>query len=173
MWPPRNPLHIARRYVRDAWLAEVVGVVRPKVMVETGIFHGRSATALLAASESWGGRLWSIDISPATPDGVAVGKLVPPALRRRWTVLIGDSAVELPRVLDKLGTVDLFLHDSDHTFGTMTREYTQAWPHLRDGGALASDDVKMNDAFSRFAEGVHRRAEIWYSPYGEQAAIFA
>jgi predicted O-methyltransferase YrrM len=171
-WPP-NPRHAVRRYLRDSWLARVVLAVRPTVMVETGVSLGRSATVLLAASAIWNGRLHSIDIAENTPDGLPVGRLVPPALRDRWRLTTGDSETALPELLDRIGTIDLFFHDSDHTERTMLREYCAAWSHLRDGGALVSDDIKANGTFHRFAENVGRRAEIWYSPYGEQGAIFA
>ncbi len=36
-------------------------------------------------------------------------------------------------------------------------EFTTAWPRLRDGGVLVSDDVISTEAFGRFAEEESRR----------------
>lgn len=60
----------------------------------------------------------------------------------------------LPSLLDELKKVDIFLHDSRHTYRTMMGEYTIVWPHLTEGGLLLSDDVVENDAFIDFAERV-------------------
>ena len=43
------------------------------------------------------------------------------------------------------------MHDSEHSFDCMWFEYNEAWPHLRAGGVLLSDDVNSTEAFSRFS----------------------
>ena len=54
-------------------------------------------------------------------------------------------------MLERLGTVDTFMHDSEHSFDCMWFEFNAAWPTLRPGGVLVSDDVNSTEAFSRFA----------------------
>jgi hypothetical protein len=54
-------------------------------------------------------------------------------------------------LLERLGTVDTFMHDSEHSFDCMWFEFNAAWPALRPGGVLLSDDVNSTEAFSRFA----------------------
>lgn len=50
-----------------------------------------------------------------------------------------------------------------HTYDLMTFEYETAWPHLKKGGLLLSDDADWSDAFkdfchSRMAEySIHKR----------------
>jgi hypothetical protein len=51
--------------------------------------------------------------------------------------------VELPRVLEKLGKIDLFHHDSLHTYEHMTWEYETAFRYLDPSGAISSDDVNV------------------------------
>ena len=63
---------------------------------------------------------------------------------------LGDAKVELPKLLEELGRVDFFHHDSMHTYEHMTFEFETVWPYLRAGGVLASDDVDWNDAFADF-----------------------
>jgi hypothetical protein len=83
--------------------------------------------------------------------------LIPSELRQRWTLLLGRTQDELPPLLDRIGTIDSFMHDSEHSFECMWFEFNEAWPHLRDGGVLVSDDVNSTEAFPRFARAQRRR----------------
>ena len=65
---------------------------------------------------------------------------------------MGDAKIELPRLLERLGTIDIFLHDSLHTLEHMTFEFEIAWKYIRPGGFLASDDIDYNEAFSQFCK---------------------
>lgn len=135
----------------------VVRALRPNVVVETGVWRGLSSWALLAALHGNGhGELISIDFPPLdAAQQVEVGHLVPQRLRRRWILEIGPSRQVLPRVLARAGSVDVFVHDSDHTTANMTREFRVAWRAMPMGGALLSDDIEANHAFVRFARRVH------------------
>jgi len=70
--------------------------------------------------------------------------------------LLGESFKVLPKLLAKIGTVDVFLHDSRHTYRTMMKEFTIIWPYLRKGGLLLSHDVIANDAILDFCGNVQR-----------------
>lgn len=48
--------------------------------------------------------------------------------------------------------MDVFAHDSLHEYRQMMFEYEEAWPFIRDGGLLVSDDIEKGDAFRDFAE---------------------
>ena len=67
-----------------------------------------------------------------------------------------DTRKHLAPLLQDLGQIDVFYHDSDHSFVHMMWEYTSVWPHLRAGGILLSDDIGWNRAFWDFARGVAR-----------------
>jgi predicted O-methyltransferase YrrM len=43
------------------------------------------------------------------------------------------------------------MHDSEHSFDCMWFEFNAAWPALRPGGVLISDDVNSTQAFGQFA----------------------
>jgi predicted O-methyltransferase YrrM len=163
-------------YAEAAYLYAVARTLRPRVAVETGVANGFSTAFLLQALHANGeGGLHSIDLprevgrdyDPGTfyegegragiPPGSEPGWLIPDALRDRWTLLLGRSQDELPPLLERLGTIDLFMHDSEHSFDCMWFEFTAAWPRLRDGGVLVSDDVNSTEAFPRFAEEQSRR----------------
>ena len=93
--------------------------------------------------------------------GKALGWVVPDWLKSRWVPHIGDSRGILPRVLSELGSVDVFIHDSLHMYEHMIWEYRAAYPHIRPGGLLFSDDALWNDNFREFsAEVKAKRARI-------------
>ena len=141
----------------DTVLAElcfaVVRAMRPKRVVETGVCYGVTSAHLLAALEGNAeGHLYSIDLPPLGRDGDGyVGWLVPEELRRRWTLERGTSHRLLGPMLKKIGSIDLFVHDSLHTYKNMKMEFEVAWSHLSPGGMLIADDIEGNAAFQEFA----------------------
>jgi len=137
------------------------------VTVETGVAAGRTAAVALAAMhESGDGHLYSIDLPPLEMTGDARGNAVP--ARYRSTLLLGSSRWVLPSLLQKLGSIDLFLHDSDHTRAAQLREYRTVWPYLSSGGVIVSDDVR-NAAFVSFAEQVGARPYLVPRPVPDTA----
>jgi hypothetical protein len=128
---------------------------QPLVMVETGVFYGAiSAAILYAMARNGKGRLYSIDY-PVESDGLDVswrGGLVPESLRPQWELLLGDSRRELPVLLNKLGSIDAFNHDSLHTTRHMTWEFETAWRAIKPGGFLSSHDVLTTPSWKRFCE---------------------
>jgi predicted O-methyltransferase YrrM len=135
---------------------------RPRTVVETGPYNGASSAFLLRALEDNGdGRLHSFDLPEARdalghPAGREPGWLVPAELRHRFEVTLGDTRETLKPALRRLEEIDLFFHDSLHTARHMLFEFRAAWPHLRAGGLLVSDDVFWNPAFWAFTRS--RRA---------------
>lgn len=132
----------------------LIRLLKPEVVVETGVGAGVSSWTILEAMDRNGcGRLVSIDLpTPNTELLPAVGYLVPENLRDRWDLRAGPSQKLLPQVLAELGEVDIFQHDSRHSYSNQKREYEVAWPHIRSGGVLVSDDVS-NDALHDACEG--------------------
>jgi predicted O-methyltransferase YrrM len=139
-----------------AELYVVVRATKPRVIVETGVASGISSAHILralAANES--GALYSIDLpnvqeGSVLPTGRTSGWMVPASLKRRWELRLGDSRELLPELLRTLEHVDLFLHDSDHSYEYMSWEFEQAFPRLADGGLLMSDDVHLHAAWEDF-----------------------
>jgi hypothetical protein len=157
------------------YLYSILRELKPRVAVETGVANGFStAFSLLALQRNGTGELYSIDLPREVgreyeesafyqgkgrtgfPPGKEPGWLIPEELRARWTLILGRSQEELPKLLGRVGTIDTFMHDSEHSFDCMWFEYNQAWPALRRGGALISDDVNSTEAFHRFAREQER-----------------
>ena len=126
---------------------------RPEVVVETGVWIGGSSFTLLSAlAANKRGKLVSIDFPPFKKrNRVGIGRLVPEALYDRWELHLGPSKALLPKVAQK-GGVDIFIHDSDHTYANMTAEFEKAWGLVKPGGFIVSDDSSMNDSVLDFVE---------------------
>jgi len=160
-WTWRNDIRTT------AWLYGLVRDRRPRLVVETGVHLGKSSVALLSALRKNGsGRLISIDLPMAGPginrDGVEdhahvvtveeTGSLVPRRLRDGWDLRMGDARRLVPLLPSR---VDMFYHDSDHSYDHQAFEYAEAWRRLPIGGVLASDDTDWSMAWSDFT-GAHR-----------------
>lgn len=137
-----------------------VRALAPRCIVETGIANGVSSSYLLLAIQKNGfGELHSIGLSdPAyLPAGRNPGWLVPEWLREPWQIHLGDAREVLPGILANHKPIDVFIHDSLHTYEHMFWEYQTAFPALRPGGLLISDDALWNSAFHDFAAKVEAK----------------
>jgi Methyltransferase domain len=162
-------------YEEGIRLYALVRTLRPRVCVETGVCNGFStAFLLLALARNGAGELHSIDLpevvgadyepgafwagkrGAAIPPGKEPGWMIPAHLRGSWNLTIGRSQDQLPLLLDRLGPLDLFVHDSEHSYECMSFEFRAAWPVLAEGGALVADDWNWNEAFTEFARDAER-----------------
>jgi predicted O-methyltransferase YrrM len=150
-------------------LYAIIRLLKPKTVVETGIHRGVSSLFILQALEdNEDGNLHSIDLPHAeykinekkvkksTLSVTKIGICVTAKLQKRWTKILGDSKIELPDLLQKLKTINLFLHDSNHSYEHMMFEFRTVWPHLSTGGILFADDINWNNALSDFSKEVDR-----------------
>jgi predicted O-methyltransferase YrrM len=152
--------------------------LKPKVAVETGVCNGVSTAFLLLALErNDTGELHSIDLpeiageeyeagtfwdgkgGAVIPPGKEPGWMVPDHLKSRWHLLLGRSQEVLPLLVEQIGPIDFFMHDSEHSYECMRFEFETAWAAMRDGGALVADDVNVNPAWDEFTDRVGRRPQ--------------
>jgi predicted O-methyltransferase YrrM len=151
--PQDSPL--PRVHVSDLALGRLVyalcRALRPDIVVETGVAHGQSSALILAALRANdAGALHSVDLPPEPNAAPHVGSLVPPDLRDRWHLHVGRSRQVLPHLLADLGKIDLFLHDSRHTYRNIRRELRSVTPRLTMPGLVIADDVERNSAWARW-----------------------
>jgi hypothetical protein len=144
-------------------------LLKPDIVVETGVNEGVSSAFILNAMEhNQHGKLYSIDLPnidielapggrrqiDGVPEDKETGYMVPDNLRSRWELLLGDAKDLLPVLLPKLPGIDIFIHDSLHSYDHMLFEYRTAWPYLSPNGILLSDDIDYNDAFPHFTSEI-------------------
>jgi len=136
-------LDCATLYALTRWL-------RPAVVVESGGFIGMSSAFILKAladEKLANSKLYSIELS----EDCEQGALIPEELRSSGGFVPMRGRIEDFLKGDQLPTsIDMFLHDSSHSYQHMLWEFRQFWPRLRDGGLLVSHDVQMNAAFPEF-----------------------
>ncbi|MBI3675011.1 MAG: class I SAM-dependent methyltransferase [Proteobacteria bacterium] len=136
--------------VRAIW--RVIQATNPARVVETGVGHGFTSRIILEALRRKGnGKLWSIDRPPLDPEtrskvGIAVGG----GFKDRWTLIEDSSRRALPGLLRRLGSIDLFIHDSLHTERNVTFELDHAWRALKTGGVAIIDDIDSNWGYDAF-----------------------
>lgn len=144
---------------------------RPDIVVETGVCNGLSSlTILLALEANDRGRLYSIDYpyhvdedlaefraetfaefgAAAVPADREPGWVVPESLRKRWELRLGKSQELLGPLLDDVGPVDLFVHDSEHSTPCMMFEFEAAFAHFSADGLLIADDIWATPAWDAF-----------------------
>lgn len=137
------------------FLYVLIRAIKPDIVVETGVSSGESSTYILQGlADNKKGRLYSIDL-PANstrekqdyvfPHGMSSGWAIPDHLRDRWELKLGSSKEVLLPLLEKLKTIDIFLHDSLHTYEHMMFEFQTSWEFLKKDGLLLSDDIQTLD----------------------------
>ncbi len=150
-------------YIPLYWL---IRKTNPDIIVETGVHRGVSSLFILQAlHENNKGKLFSIDLPQAKYEQDnndytksvlptdKIGICIYPELKKRWTLILDNSKKELPKLLERLSSIDIFLHDSQHTYKHMKWEYETAWPYIKNNGMLLSDDTNWSmGAFDEFAK---------------------
>jgi hypothetical protein len=142
-------------FARAVW--RLTRHLRPVNVVETGVALGVTSRFVLEAMDrNRAGRLWSIDRAPLDPAmrklaGAAIGGRFP----HRWALIEGAAQRRLPPLLDRLGQIDLFIHDSLHTTKNTRFEMDRAWTVLRPGGAMVVNAIDANWGFNAFVK-THR-----------------
>lgn len=148
-----NPLKNADQW-KAALLYAICRIAVPDVVIETGVASGHSSLGILSGMHmNKKGHLHSIDLPGATyrrDDGQhwtdvsstdGPGWLVPTYLKREWTLHIGSSQSILPDLLESMDSIDVFYHDSEHTYKNMLFEMEIVWPKLKSGGFILADNV--------------------------------
>ena len=144
------------------FLYKLCKIIKPEIIVETGVAYGVSSSYILQAlSENNKGKLISIDsIFRPWQSKKMIGSAIPKNLLQRWELKIGTSEKLLDDIFKKFPLIDIFLHDSLHTYKNMSFEFEKAWPFINEGGFLLSDDVISNNAFSDFYKLIKKQPVI-------------
>ena len=146
------PIDYSIRNDSRLFLYGLCKIMKPDVVVETGVAYGQSSSYILQAlKENNNGILYSIDnIFRPWESLEMIGNAIPQNIRKRWKLIVGSSVVKLEEILRSKKTIDVFLHDSLHTYKNMLFEYNMSWPFIKKNGFLISDDVSENNAFLDF-----------------------
>jgi Methyltransferase domain len=141
---------------QGALLYLMVRATRPRRVIETGVRPGYSTAWILAGLEANGtGALTSLVPGPTAGRSrgvhdVGVGQLVPPNLRSRWTLALGNTEDRLRELLGSARPVDLFFSDNGPDVDRARSELHAAWESLAADGILVAHHIDANPAWSDF-----------------------
>ena len=127
-------------------------ITQPLIVVETGVAYGISSSYILHALKKNGkGTLYSIDdtFRPWETKKM-IGAAIPNELKENWELIVGKSSDKLKEISSSMNNIDIFLHDSLHTYKNMFFEFNLMWPCIKKNGFLLSDDISDNNAFIDF-----------------------
>jgi hypothetical protein len=147
---------------------------RPDVVVETGVAHGVTSRIVLEGLiRNDRGHLWSIDLPHPLDQQLhaQTGAAVTDDCRPHWTYLEGASRDQLPPLMNQVGQVDLFVHDSLHTARNTRFELEQVASAQAGGGTMLVDDIAGHDGFATFARQ-HQAYRTIICPSADGAGIF-
>ena len=159
-------VHFGRRL---GWYA-LVRLLKPAVVVETGVDKGHGAVLLCAAllrnaAEGHPGRYFGLDIDPAA------GWLLAPPYAATGTLLYGDAIATLEKFPEP---IDLFINDSSHSAEYEYREYLTITPRLRAGAVILGDNAHVTAKLADYSRETGRQflffkempREHWYPGAG-------
>jgi predicted O-methyltransferase YrrM len=133
----------------------LVRVLRPEVVLETGVGVGYTSQAILLALEQNGaGILYSSDFPYFRMEDPAryVGCLVEDSLRARWRLGLHGDRANLAEFLPQIDTIDLVHYDSDKSIGGRAFVMDAVAPKLAPGAVVVMDDIDDNTYFRDWVE---------------------
>lgn len=144
----------------------LVRCMKPKVVLETGMLFGSFTSHILEAMRKNDvGKLYSLELNQELFPGVMAGSIIPSNLSIRHEIIYGDCRKTLPEICSKLQNIDLFVHDSIHTFDHMMWEYLSVHQYMKAGSIISSHDVIATryrpNAFNVFASAFHYPSQIF------------
>jgi len=142
---------------RIGWYA-FVRILKPRVVVETGVHHGVGACVItralmLNAKEGSHGRYFGTDIDPSA------GILFTNPYAAYGEILYGDSITSLQTNDIQ---IDMFINDSDHSAVYEADEYSVVSDMLTDRSLILGDNSHVTDALRMFAEA-HDRPFVFFA----------
>jgi hypothetical protein len=131
---------------RLGWYA-FARVLKPKIIVETGVDKGMGSALLCSAllknrEEGYDGRFFGTDINPGA------GYLLSGIYSGVGKILYGDSIQSLAQFSEK---IDLFINDSDHSADYEYREYLAIKDKIAENGVLLGDNSHTTDKLAIFS----------------------
>lgn len=149
--------------------------LKPKHLLETGVYYGGNTVFLLAAvNKNQCGTLHSIDLpdskiraisnvndgkhdtlarhslvgdSELYDESLSPGFIIPDYLKDQWDFIEGNSVEVIPSMNYQF---DFYIHDSDHSFRFLNREISAAMKKMNEDAIVIVDDLNWSNAFFKF-----------------------
>lgn len=132
---------------RIGWYA-FVRIMKPKVVIETGVDKGLGSALLCAAllknkEEGYEGKYFGTDINPKA------GYLLAGKYATIGEILYGDSIKSLSEFKE---SIDLFINDSDHSSEYEYQEYLTIKPLITEKTIILGDNSHSTSKLAEFSE---------------------
>jgi predicted O-methyltransferase YrrM len=138
---------------RLGWYA-LVRILKPRIVVETGVDKGLGSVVLTAALlRNGSGRYYGTDLRRDR------GKLLSGKYAEAGEILYGDSIETLEQFPHE---IDLFINDSDHSADYEYGEYVTIRGKLSERSFIVGDNAHQTDCLMRFSEEAGRRFLFWH-----------
>jgi predicted O-methyltransferase YrrM len=136
----------ARFARRKGWYA-LIRILKPKVVIETGVDKGLGACVIAAAlmknkTEGFDGHYYGTDINPKA------GYLLSQDYKEFGEILYGDSIESLSKFDQQ---IDIFINDSEHSFEYEADEYKVIKDKLSNKAIMIGDNSHCSDKLLKFS----------------------
>lgn len=136
---------------RLGWYA-FVRILKPKVVVETGVDKGLGSVLICSAllknkEEGFEGKYYGTDINPEA------GYLLTGKYKEVGEILYGDSIESLSKFTEN---IDIFINDSDHSADYEYNEYKTIESLLSDNSIILGDNAHCTDKLAIFSNETNR-----------------
>ncbi len=155
IFPEEYRSQVANTFIEYA----LVRLTEPKVVLETGVADGVSTYFLVNAIKNNGsGKILSVDVDKRA------GVFLNENERSYWTFLLlrKPSPSSFKTLISSIKEVDIFVHDSDHSYKWQKLEYSSVKGKMKSGSILLSDDVDSSYAFIDTFQSIRKRDQISY-----------
>lgn len=135
--------------------------------METGVASGASSSAILQALDFNNcGSLFSSDLAGVIPREFA-GLCVDEHLRRRWHLYHDGDRVNIPRIVNRVESIDLLHYDSAKGAEEMEWVIAEVVPAMNRFGVIVLDDIDRHSFMRDFV----KHTDLSWSVFGSVGVI--
>lgn len=139
-------------------------IMKPKVVVETGVAAGWSSFAILESLRINGqGHLYSSDFPYfrlKNPERF-IGCVVPEAIKNNWSLYLGGDEIVIPEICNKVQNIDIFHYDSDKSYSGRLFAIKQIQKKLSLNSIIIFDDIQDNLFFKNLVKKLDCKYQVF------------
>jgi predicted O-methyltransferase YrrM len=148
-------------------------LLKPDIIVETGVSMGFSSHAFLSAIKRNGkGHLFSSDLPYFMEKNAEkyVGCMVPEELRDSWKIYLNGDRKNLSIIINEINKIDIFHYDSDKSVSGRKFALKKLSQLLTKQTLIIFDDIDINLHFKEFADKFNN-CKVLKKPNGDYVGI--
>jgi hypothetical protein len=139
-------------------------IIKPKIVVETGVAAGWSSYAILESLKKNGqGQLYSSDFPYfrlKNPEQF-IGCVVPETIRNNWYLDLRGDSIALPEICNKVQDIDIFHYDSDKSYSGRLFAIKKIQKKLSLNSIVIFDDIQDNLFFKNLVSYLNCEYQVF------------